>query len=128
MEAYLKEQYDVIEDENYLTQESDIIEYFTDNGRDFFDCGQGYYQDEAELICKVGDKFYNVKIEASIVGEKRDVGDKLYFVDDIKSVAYEEIEKPKPREKVSVTYQLELTEEQKSTLENFMERSYIKFK
>ncbi|ATF13518.1 hypothetical protein A616_16500 [Brevibacillus brevis X23] len=127
MEAYLEEQYDVFEDENYLTQESDIVQYFTDSGREFFDCGQGYYQDEAELICKVSDKFYKVKIEASIVGEKRDVGDKLYFVDEIKSVTYEEIEKPEPKEKVSVTYQLELTEQQKSALENFMRQHYIEY-
>jgi hypothetical protein len=127
MESYLKEQYDVFENEHYLTQESEIVEYFTDNGSDFLDCGQGYYQDEAEIICKVSDKFYKVNIKASVVGQKQDVGDRLYWVDEIRSVTYEEIEKPKPKEKMVVTYHLELTKEQKRALESFMRQNYINY-
>lgn len=60
MEDYLKEQYDVFEDKKWLTKEEDIGDYFLDNGREHFDCGQGYYQEEVELICKVGEAFYHL--------------------------------------------------------------------
>lgn len=99
MEKYLTEEYNVFEDKEYLTSEDEIEDYFKDNGSNWLDCGQGYYEDKTDLICKVGNKFYIVDISAEVIGEKQDVGDKLYFVDYISSVEYEEIEKPKPKEK-----------------------------
>lgn len=127
MEKYLIEQYDVIEDKNYLTSEDDIKDYFDDNGRDFLECGQGFYQDEAEAICKVGDKFYEVTIEAEIASAKQDVGDRLYWVDNISNVTYKEIDKPEPLSKEKVQYNLMLTSQQKYALERFMKENYIEF-
>lgn len=127
MEKYLKEQYDVFEDENYLTQESEIVDYFKDCGSDFLDCGQGYYEKEASIICKISDKYYLVEISAEIMGAKQDVGDKLYWVDYISNVTYTEIDKPMPKELFAVAYNLNITKDQKSNLEHFMKENYIEF-
>jgi hypothetical protein len=127
MEQYLKEQYNVFEDEKWLTNEDEIVGYFKDCGSDFLDCGQGYYDDNTSIICKISEKFYKVKIEAEIMSAKQDVGDRLYWVEDIKDVTYEEIEKPKPKDKISVTYNLSITEDQKRSLEHFMKEYYIEF-
>jgi hypothetical protein len=126
MEKYLKEEYNVYESE-YLTKEEEIEEYFENNGSDFFECGQGFYQDEAEFICKVGDKFYNVEIRAEVLSEKQNVGDRLYWVDNITSVEYEEIPKPQPKERINVTYTLELTRDQKIALEHFFKKNNIDY-
>jgi hypothetical protein len=32
----------------YLKSENDIVEYFMDSGHEYFDCGQGKYQDEVK--------------------------------------------------------------------------------
>lgn len=125
MEKYLKEEYNIFEDENYLKNKEDIEDYFKDDYGDLLDCGQGYYQDKANVICKIGEKFYNVTIQAEIGSAKQDYGDRLYWVEGIKSVVYEEIEKPKPKEKFKITYNLELTEYQRKMLENFFEKNYI---
>jgi hypothetical protein len=127
MEQYLTEEYDVFEDENYLTNEGQIEEYFMDCGREFFECGQGYYDEEVDLICKIEDKFYVVVIRAEIMSSKQDVGDRLYWVDEIREVTYKEIEKPQPRERVRVGYNLDITEQQQSNLEYFMKQNNIKF-
>ena len=120
MEQYLIKDYDVIEDKRYLTEESDIETYFRDDGYDLFDCGQGYYQDEATSICKIEDKFYKVKITAEILSSKQDRGDRLYWVESIESVTYEEIEKPKPKDRQYITYKVLVTEHEKDSLEAFM--------
>lgn len=104
MEQYLVDQYGVVEDENWLTDANEIEDYFSDNFREHFDCGQGYYEDEADIICKIGDKFYNVHMTVEIESAKQDRGDRLYWAENLLSVTYEEIEKPKPKEeKVTIT-------------------------
>lgn len=127
MEQYLKDEYDVYEDEKYLTKESQIEDYFKDEGREWLDCGQGYYQDEAEILCKVGDNFYKVKIEAEIESEWEDRGDRLYYVDRISSVTYEEIAKPLPKPRTKITYNLNLTKDEQEQLEKYMGKSHIKY-
>jgi len=127
MEQYLINEYNVFEDENYLTNENQIEEYFKDNGRDWLDCGQGYARNEAEIICKIGEKFYNVSIEAEIGSSKQDYGDRLYCIDYISYVKYEEINKPLPKEKKRVKYELLLTKGQKKLLEDYMKEIHIKF-
>lgn len=127
MEKYLIEQYDVFEDEKYLTSEKEIIDYFKDVGRDYFDCGQGYYQDEVDLICKIGNKFYSVTIQAEIMSAKQDVGDRLYWVDYITDVTYKEIDKPQPKSKQQIQYNMTLTVDQKTKLEAFMKENNIEF-
>src|SRR5690625_6296404 len=93
MEKYLIEQYGVIEDEGYLKEESDIEDYFEDYARENMDCGQGYFQDEAEFICKIGDKFYEVYVSAEIESAKQDIGDRLYWIGGFNEISYREIEK-----------------------------------
>ncbi|MEK4006455.1 hypothetical protein [Paenibacillus sp. FSL H3-0333] len=128
MEQYLIDEYDVFEDENYLKIEEEIKDYFMDGGREFFDCGQGYCQEQAEVTCKVGDKFYNVIINAEVGSAKQDIGDRLYWIEDISNVLYEEIEKPQPRERVDITYNLNITKSQKYSLERFMKENKMVFK
>lgn len=124
MESYLKEEYDVYESK-YLKDESEIEDYFMDSGVDFFDCGQGYYQDEVDLIVKIEDKFFRVDIYAEIMSAKQDVGDRLYWVDGINEVEYKEIPKPLPKDRVDVTYNLTMTHSQKNRLEEFMKDNFI---
>jgi hypothetical protein len=121
MEQYLIDEYDVIEDEKWLTSKDDIEMYFRDgDSRDYFDCGQGYCQDEASVICKIGDKFYQVDIFASICSAKQDYGDRLYWVDGIDKVEYCEIEKPVEKEKMKLEYIVIVNKDQKYALEQFM--------
>lgn len=125
MESYLKEEYGVIEDKKGLTKESDIEDYFEDNGRDYFDCGQGYYNEEAFVICKIGEKFYEVEVEAEIGSSKQDIGDRLYWVERISNVDYWEIPKPTPKRKELYQYNVLLTEEQRLKLEIFLKENHI---
>lgn len=127
MDTYLIEQYDVLEDAKWLTDVSDIEAYFEDEGREYFDCGQGYYQDEAEVICKIGVKFYEVTITAEIGSAKQDRGDRLYWVESIESVSYVEIEKPQPIPVKSIRYTVDVTEYQREQLERFLNENQIKF-
>ena len=127
MEKYLIEEYNVFEDKNYLKNKNQIEDYFKDNGNDWFECGQGFCQDTAELICKIEDKFYRVNIQADIGSSKQEYGDRLYRVDCISKVEYKEINKPQPKEKISITYNLKLTKNKKNLLENFMKENNINF-
>jgi|SRR5690625_2168006 len=125
MEKYLVEQYGVIEDNNHLTDVSDIEEYFGDAARESLECGIGYYQDEVEFICKIGDKFYEVQVTAEIGSSKLENGDRFYWVEDIDSVTYQEIEKPKPKEKKEVNFKLSLTKEQEQAVIDFLKKNNI---
>lgn len=127
MEQYLIDQYGVIEDENYLKCEDDIKYYVRDMTDELFECGQGYYNDEAEVIMKIGDKFYHVTVYAEIMSSKQDRGDRLYWVDSIGGVSYREIDKPEPRVILTRRYEVEVTEPSKRFLENFMSTNNIKF-
>lgn len=127
MEKYLKDEYDVYEDERYLTKEENIESFFKDCGRDFLDCGQGYAEDETTIICKIADNFYKVKIKAELGSSKQEIGDRLYWIENIESVEYEKIPKPLPKEKTSYRYDMDLTEYQKRELENKMDALNIEF-
>ncbi len=127
MEKYLIDQYDILEDENWLTSVDVIEDFFKDGGYEYFDCGQGYYQDEAEVICKIGDKFYKVALSAEIESAKQDRGDRLYWVESISKVEYEEIEKPKPIPEESIRYTVEVTDSQRKQLDRFLNENQIKF-
>ena len=63
-------------------------EYYEDNGYDFFECGQGEYQNEAVEFCFVQDAFFKVDIVAEVLSSKQDVGDRLYWVESIESVSF----------------------------------------
>ena len=127
MEQYLVEDYGVIEDKRYLTEEKDIEAYFKDEAYDYFDCGQGYYQDKTSVLCCIGSKFYKVKITAEIGSSKQDRGDRLYWVEYIDSITYEEIEKPKPKDRNIYEYKVWVTNEEKSKLEGFLSDNCINY-
>lgn len=94
LEDYLIKQYEVHEDKNYLQDVSEIEDYFKDSGGDYFECGQGYAQSEAQVMVHIANKFYIVYMEAEIGSAKQDYGDRLYWVEDVESVTYKEIDKP----------------------------------
>ncbi len=125
MEQYLKDDYNVIEDENYLKSESDIKDYFGDLALDYMDCGQGYYTDEYDWICKIGEKFYEVHVKAEIGSSKQDYGDRLYWVESIESTTYNEIEKPLPKERCYHSYTFNITEENYKLLEEFISKNKL---
>ncbi len=105
-EPYLKKEYDVYENKNYLKSPLQIVEYFKDCGADHFDCGQGYVQTEADLLVKIGDKFYEVHMEAETGSSKQDRGDRLYWVEGITDVTYKEVPKPLPKAREDKVYNL----------------------
>lgn len=127
MEQYLIDDYNVYEDTKYLTEETQIEEYFKDNGYDYFDCGQGYYEEEVDLLLKIQNTYYQVYLQAEIGrSAKQDVGDRIYFVDEISSVTYKEINKPLPKLKTIKTYTLELSKEKENILNAFLLNNNIK--
>ena len=119
MEEYLKDQYDIYESE-YLKHEAYIEGHFTMNGVEYFDCGQGYFQNEVTKIVKIGAVFYEVKIFAEIGSAKQDRGDRLYFVENIKKVTFKVIDKPQPIPKVSKVYTIQATEANQERLRQFL--------
>ena|SRR5690625_41710 len=128
MEKYLIEQYGVIEDEGYLKEESDIEDYFEDYARENMDCGQGYFQDEAEFICKIGDKFYEVYVSAEIESAKQDIGDRLYWIGGFNEISYREIEKPKPKPEGTVMFEMNLTKSKRRLLADFLRDNGVSYK
>lgn len=109
LEEYLVEQYGVIMDKKYLKHTSQISNFFNDCYNDMFDCGQGYAQDEAEAIVFIDGVFYNVKITAEIGSQRQDRGDRLYWVESLESIDFEEIEKPKEKLKKIYDYSFSAT-------------------
>lgn len=104
LDLKLKEQYNIIEDKDYLKTENDIIPVFSDIGYDYLECGQGYYTDTTDIIAYIAGNFYNVTINAEITSAKQECGDRLYWVDDIKSVTYIEIPEPEPKSEELFTF------------------------
>lgn len=78
----------ILSETDGLNDESEIVEYFKDCGHEYFECGQGIYQDEAELVIQIKDSYYTVTLSAIVLGNKQDRGDRLYYVDEITDVVY----------------------------------------
>lgn len=127
MEQYLIDDYDVFEDTDNLGCIDDIESYFKDCGRDFLECGQGFYTDEADLIVKIGDMFYNVHITAEVWGDKQDRGDRLYYVNKITDVTYKEIDKPTPMPKQLINLGLAINHNQFSALKAWLDDHHIAY-
>ena len=127
MEDYLLRDYNVIQDK-WLTDETQIVEYFTDAAFEFLECGQGYYTEEASFICNIGEKFYEVYVEAEIASAKQDRGDRLYWVESIENVDYKEIPKPEPKQTVKVNYSIEGNETMMKMLEEFLKENNYNYK
>lgn len=124
-EEYLIKEYGVIENTKYLKCEEQIEDYFKDDYHDLFDCGQGYFQEEATVICKIGEKFYDVLIIAEQGSAKQDRGDRLYWVESIEKVTWKEIDKPMPKKKITFSYEFTLSQDEKSALDSYLkERNF----
>lgn len=93
----LKEQYDIFSSLNFLVTEDDIIPYIKDIALDYFDCGQGYYEDKKNFIVYLhsDDQYYKVTVTADIMSAKQDRGDRLYWVDGINDISLTKIDEPK---------------------------------
>ena len=75
-----------------LTEE-EIVDYYKDCGSEYFDCGEGYHQDDATIYIELDSgKIYEVNMEAECEGNKTDYGDRIYFVDKITSVTFKEVD------------------------------------
>lgn len=125
MENYLITDYKMVEDKKWLKSENDICDYFKDCQYDYLDCGQGYYTDKAQVYCKIRDKYYLVYISGDVASSRSEYGDNLYWIDSV-SVDYEEIDKPKQKERKTYNFSIELTEsEYKSLRDNLNENKFI---
>ena len=81
------------EDKKWLTKLEDIESFFKEAAYDELECGQGFYSDKGSSFARIGDKFYLVKYEAQIGSARQDRGDRLYWVEGITEVTYEEVNK-----------------------------------
>jgi len=122
IDQYLIDEYNCVYDPKWLKDECQIEEYFKDNGYDYFDCGQGYSQNESNAIVKICDKYYSVDLYAEIESAKQDRGDRLYWVEDIERVEYKEIEKPIKKERKILRLELDLNVDEEREVEEFMQR------
>ena len=121
-EEYLIKEYGVVENAKWLKCEEQIEDYFKEDSYDLFDCGQGYSQDEASVICKIGDKFYDVLIKAEIESSKQDRGDRLYWVESIEKVTWKEIDKPMPKEKLTFSYEFTMSKDKKLSFDSYLNK------
>jgi len=128
IEQWLIDQYNVIQDKKYLTSEFKIEEYFKDTGRNYLECGQGYYEDEANLLVKIGSKFFSVDIIGEVGSSKQDRGDRLYWIENIESVSYKEIDKPIKKPEEWVNFNIKISTDNKNLLEKYLKRKQIEFK
>ena len=103
-DKYLQKDHGVVDCSDI--NEQMIEDHFKREGGEYFDCGQGYYQEEVYVLISIGDVFYKVELSAEIEHAKQDQGLELYSVDYISSVKYKEIPKPQPKERFSITIRL----------------------
>lgn len=125
LDKYLIDQYQVIENKEYLKHPIQIEDYFNDDYSGYFDCGQGYYEDIAKQIVHIGNKFYEVILKAQILSSKQDKGDRLYWVEELESVSYVEIDKPKRKE---VFHSIFISELDIEKVRKILQKESISFK
>lgn len=124
MEQYLIDDYDLIVIENETELRS--IERYEDFTQ-FFDCGQGYYEDTIEQYVFCNDKYYIVTLTGQIGSQRMDVGDRVYWVDEIESIEVKEIEKPQPLKREDIRIEMNgLTDGEKSLIKDFLNKNKIK--
>jgi len=126
IEQYLIDDYNVFQDENYLTSHLEIEEYFlSEDSSDMFECGQGFAQDTEVRIVKIGKEFYEVTITAEIGSAKQDRGERLYWVESIESVLYKKIEKPLKKKVLTKTYTVSVNNDKMKLIEDFFKENKI---
>ena len=82
---------EVIKNDDWFESPNDITEFFMDEGKGQFECGQGYYEDTAQVIVDIKGSFYLVTLRAEIGSQKQDMGDRLYWVDEVEEVKWRDI-------------------------------------
>jgi hypothetical protein len=103
---------------------SEFADYFRDCGSDYFECGQGFYQDEATVIVQLGDTYFNVYLEAEIGSQKMERGERFYSVENIIKVEWEVIPTPELRAKCQYSIVATLTDfDQRRLVEYFEEHN-----
>lgn len=125
-EQYLIDDYGLHEFKD-LKHESQIPDWFKSDFNDEFKCGQGFCEDTAVLFVKIGAKFYYVTLTAEICSQRQDRGERLYWVERIQKVEYEETDKPEPKTKHSYTFNMNLSKETLAQIENFLKENEISF-
>lgn len=131
MDKYLETEFGFRDLDGWLKSPDEIKDTFMDMGisYEYFDCGQGYYQDEALVKAYLLGKCYEIKLHADIESSKQDRGDRLYWVECIKHVSFREVDKPAPRERGGYTLEIEgATAKDIKWLQGAMEREGLKFK
>lgn len=68
-----------------FSNKKEAIDFYKDS-RDLFDCGQGFFENKVTTYCFILDVFFEVVINAEILSAKQDVGDRLYWVENIEDV------------------------------------------
>lgn len=99
MHDYLYKEHCYTQLEYDLASPDEIRDHFIDIGREFLECGQGFFQEEATIKIFIDGKSYAVTITGSISSQKQDRGDRLYYVEDITLVTVIEISTPEPKER-----------------------------
>jgi len=107
IDQYLIDEYNVKQNITYLKCEEQIEQYFKNDYYEFFECGQGKHQDIAHVIIKIADKYYDVTMFADVYSSKQEYGDRMYWVEKIKSVSWDEIEKPSPKNRVKIQVKID---------------------
>lgn len=70
---------------------NDIVGYFKENGYDLFEQNTTNYSELESTTIKIGNQYYDVTVYVTMIGAWQDVGDKLYTIDTINRVTYDEI-------------------------------------
>lgn len=129
MENYLKEDYGVVnleEDQYFHIEGNDSIEesigkFVKEYACELFDCGQGYYEESADELMYYNGQLYNAHVVAEIMSAKQDRGDRLYWVEGIKSIEVEAIEMLEPKEKQNLRLDLlDISKDQFNQVRNML--------
>lgn len=64
----------------------DAEEYYKNNGYELYQNGEEYLEEVATEFCFVDNSFFEINVHAEILSRKQDVGDRYFWVDQIKEV------------------------------------------
>lgn len=82
--------YPVYEDERWLVSVEDIEEVASDIRHDYMSADSEGYDNFAEVLFKIGDKYYLVSMEAEVESTWTDYGD-VYHIGHLESCTYKEV-------------------------------------
>lgn len=100
---------------------SHIEDHYKDCGQELFDCGADEYEDEVTTFLKIGNKYYQVTIEAEINSTKNIEGCyRYYWVEKVSKVSWIEIDKPLPKEEHKYILEFNLNKDKFEYLKQFL--------